>query len=508
MIQEPIDRRTLITLAAVALTGCASDTPSSTASSTPSGTSSSTPSSTASGGPSGTPTSPTKPTASRPPDWTGFARNLDGKLYRPGNTGYAASHRLFDPRYDSVQPAGVVQAASVDDVREAVLFARSNNLVCVAKSGGHSYVGASAVTNGLMIDVGGLRGISYAGGQVTVGSGAKLYDVHQAIDRYGRSLPTGTCPTVGIAGLALGGGLGVHTPTYGLTSDRIVSLDVVTADGELRKVDATHEAELYWALRGGGGGNFGIVTSFRLSTVPGGRTGHFTLRWPESRAAAVVRGWQRFAREGSAAYWANLHLDARTEGSLAVRVVGVAITGSATAAAAQLESMVGVRAASRSFSTKSHMEAVRYLGGGSSSPRTMFTAGSDVLRGPMDAGTVTAFLGAVKSRARSGQAGSAILDPLGGQAAKGDSAWPWRSALGTIQWYAGLTGNPASYRSARNWIDAGHSAVRKASAGGYLNYLEPGRAVASYYGPNWNRLRAARRHYDPTGFFRSPFRIE
>jgi FAD/FMN-containing dehydrogenase len=480
-----IDRRTVLkaggVLAAAALTTCFDTEP-------------------ASAGPS-------RPTAAGP-DWNGFRRGLDGKLYRPGETGYATAHQLFNPRFDSIQPAGVVRAATVDDVRESILFARENKLVCVPKGGGHSYVGASTVGNGLVVDVGPVRSISYADNVVTVGAGAKLYDVHALLDKYGRSLPTGTCPTVGIAGLALGGGMGIHTRTYGLTSDRILSMQVVTADGVLRTASPTQNADLYWALRGGGGGNLGIVTSFRLATIPAGRLGFFQLTWPEAAAAAVLRGWQRFAHEAPATAWANLHVDAQSNGTLSIHVVGVSTTGSASAAAAQLGSFVGSKATRRSITVKSHMEAVTYLGGGTTSPRTGFLAGSDVLRGPMDAATISRLTGAVKAAARAKVPASAILDPLGGDAATqphGGSAWPWRSALGVIQWYSGLPAHPpaAALRAAQNFVSSGHRAMANASAGGYVNYIEAGRSVNSYYGSSLARLHAVKKKYDPTNFFRT-----
>jgi FAD/FMN-containing dehydrogenase len=486
--QEPVDRRTVLkaggALAALALTGCSDSKP-------------------AGAGPQSL-------TVAAGPNWNGLRRALNGQLHRPGETGYEAAHQLFNLRFDSVRPAGVVRITTVDDVREAVRFARKNGLVCVPKGGGHSYVGASTVSNGLVIDVGSARSVHYANNAVTIGAGAKLYDVHAALDKYGQSLPTGTCPTVGIAGLALGGGIGVHTRSYGLTSDRILSMQVVTADGVFRNVSPTQEPDLYWALRGGGGGNLAIVTAFRLTPIRAAKLGFFRLSWPESTAAAVVRGWQRFAHEAPTSGWANLIIDAQSNGTLTVHAVGVSTTGSAAAAAAQLESFVGSRATGRSLSVKTHMEAVRYLGGGTSSPRTGFLAGSDVLRGPMDAATINALLGAVKAAARAHVKASAVIDPLGGQAAKqppGGSAWPWRSALGVIQWYVGLAARPTapSLRAAQNFVTSGHHAVSKASAGGYVNYLEVGRSVPSYYGSSMDRLRAVKKKYDPTNFFRASY---
>jgi FAD/FMN-containing dehydrogenase len=306
--------------------------------------------------------------------------------------------------------------------------------------------------------------------------------------------------------------MGVHTRAYGLTLDRVVSMQVVTADGVFRTVSATQEPELFWALRGAGGGNLGIVTSFRLSTIPGTKLGFFRLTWPEAKAAAVVRGWQRFAHEAPATSWGNLHIDAQSNGTLSIHVLGVSTTGSATAAAAQLESFVGSKASTRSITVKTHLEAVRYLGGGTTSPRTGFLAGSDVLRGPMDAATITAMLGAVKAAARAKVPAAAIIDPLGGQAAKapaGGTAWPWRSALGVIQWYCGTAAHPTSAQlaAAQKFVTAGHHAVTKFSAGGYVNYVEAGRSVNSYYGANLARLRAAKKKYDATNFFRTSYTL-
>lgn len=528
MSHAPVDRRTVLkvggALAALTLAGCSDTEPVASTQGAAAPTSAPTSASSAAAGTpttSATPTATSTSTTTATPravsaataDWTAFRRGLEGKLYRPTDSGYAASHQLFNPRWDTIHPVGVVRAASVNDVREAVLFARKNGLRCVPKSGGHSYVGASTVSAGLVIDVGSLRGISYANNIATVGAGARTYDIHVALDKHGRSLPTGTCPTVGIAGITLGGGEGVHTRTYGLTCDRVVSMQVVTADGVARTVSATQDPDLFWALRGGGGGNFAIVTSLRLSTIPGTKLGFFRLSWPASKSAAVVRGWQRFATAAPATAWGNLHIDAAGSGSPSLHVLGVSTTGSAAAAAAQLESLVGSRASSRSLTVRSHLAAVRYLGGGTTSPRTGFLAGSDVLRGPMSAATINAVLAAVRAGGRAGLQASAIIDPLGGQAAKqpaGGSAWPWRSALGVLQWYAGAAAHPTAVglKPAQNWIAAGHKAVASVSAGAYVNYVEAGRPVSAYYGGNLARLRSVKKKYDPQNFFRSGYAIQ
>jgi FAD/FMN-containing dehydrogenase len=521
-----LDRRTVLkagsAAAVVGLTGCGDSTDNAGGTTSPTPTTSAEPSSTAPTTTTTAPSSTAAPTTATPssnpssnpgtsaptltsaaPNWNSFARSLTGKLYLASTSGYAAAHQLFNPRWDSVRPTAVVKAANPADVQKAINFARGNKLVLVPKSGGHSYVGASTIANGLQLDVGALRGMSYSNGILTVGAGARLYDVHAFLDRYGRSLPTGTCPTVGVAGLTLGGGMGIHTRTYGLTCDRVVSMGVFTADGKSHNVSATVDPDLFWALRGGGGGNLGVVTSFRFATIPATKLGFFRLTWPESQAAAVVRGWQKFAQTAPTTSWGNLHIDAQSNGTLSVHVLGVSTTGNANAAAAQLESFVGAKASARSISVKSHMEAVKYLGGGTTSPRQGFLAGSDVLKGAMDAATITALLGAVKAAARAKTPASAILDPLGGQASKqpaGGASWPWRSALGVVQWYSSAQGT-----TAKTFIANGHRAVRAASAGAYVNYLEAGRAVSSYYGGSAAKLQAAKKKYDPSNFFHTPY---
>ncbi|NEA30361.1 FAD-binding oxidoreductase [Streptomyces sp. SID13031] len=445
------------------------------------------------------------------PNWAAFQKSIKGTLYLAGKPGYPTVRQLFNPRWDATKPAAVVRTANATDVQTAINFARKNKVVSVPKSGGHSYVGGSTVGNGLVIDTSAMRSMSYSGNVLTVGAGAKLYDVHAFLDKYGKSLPTGTCPTVGIAGLTLGGGMGVHTRAFGLTCDRIQSLGVITADGTARNVSATVDPDLFWALRGGGGGNLGIVTSFKLITIPATKLGFFRLTWPESKAADVVRGWQKFAVAAPITAWGNLHIDAKSNGTLQVHVLGCSTTGNGAAAAAELESYVGSKATTRTFAVRTHMESVKYLGGGTTSPRQGFLAGSDVLK-PMTAPTITALLGAVKAAARVKLPAAAILDPLGGQAAKipsGGSSWGWRSAVGVVQWYTGMAAHPTSaqLKAAQTFITNGHRAVRPSTLGGYVNYVETGRSVSSYYGANYARLQTVKKKYDPANFFHTAYTI-
>ncbi len=183
--------------------------------------------------PAGSP--PSQRAVTGPPtsaDWAALARDLSGSLVRPGEADYTTAKRLFDPRFDYLSPAGVAYCDSPHDVSTCLAFVRKYGVPVAARCGGHSYAGWSS-TSGLIVDVTRMAGVSVSGGTATVGAGTRLVDFYNDLAARGRAVPGGSCPTVGIAGLALGGGVGVVSRAYGLTSDNVTSMQIVTADGQL-----------------------------------------------------------------------------------------------------------------------------------------------------------------------------------------------------------------------------------------------------------------------------------
>ncbi|MPZ60192.1 MAG: FAD-binding protein [Propionibacteriales bacterium] len=470
-----------------------------------------------------TPTGPT--TRARPTvaDWRALGSGLEGDVVLLDDAGYDAARRLYQPRFDVRRPAAVVRARSTADVREAVMFGRRHGVAVRPMAGGHSYVGASTADGAMVISVRPMSRVEYdpASQTVLLGAGGLLFDVHRTLEAHGRTVPTGSCPSVGAAGLTFGGGLGAEMRAYGLTCDNLRAATVVTADGEVREVSAERDADLWWALRGGGGGNLGVVTSMRMRTHPAGEVGFSFLTWRDADAEAMVLGWQGRVPAQPRSAWANLHLDASPDGSIRPIVVGLALDGDAEREADRLVATVGREPASRDVFTRSHHEATKLLAGCSELTddqcrlqpdgalnRADTASGSDVLGGPMSGRTVRSLLRVIRARAESGGTAAAILDPLGGAVADvgvGGTAFAWRRALATVQWYVALSPSaPTSeVRDTYRWIAEGHRALRAASVGAYVNYLEPGRAVGSYYGPNYARLRRVKRRYDPDGMFRS-----
>jgi FAD/FMN-containing dehydrogenase len=446
-------------------------------------------------------------------DWNALQRNIDGRVVQRGDNGYPQAHQLFDPRFDHLHPLAVVQCTSAADVETTIKFAKQQRLKCRPKAGGHSYVGVSSLKGGVVIDVSRIDQTSYDASSkiATIGAGKQLYGAHAALANHGRTIPTGTCPTVAAAGLTLGGGLGIASRQFGLTCDQLEGLTIVTADAKKKTVNASQHADLFWASRGGGGGNFGIVTSMRFHTQSTYRMGFFILHFPWAQAAKVVRGWSHRVRHMPRSAWANLHLDGSSDGSTDIRVVGTCREGDEDGEATAMENAVGVAPTSVSTFQKAYLQGIEFLGGGTTSSRQTFAAGSDVIAS-MSSDLATTLVQLVKHRAANGKSVSAILDPLTGKVSDikpKASAFPWRNHLCDIQWYIGLPNGASNdaVQSAYGWIGNAHKKVRPFSSGGYVNYLEPGRGLGSYYGPNFQRLRKIKAQVDPHDFFHTPYTI-
>src|SRR5579863_6082133 len=271
-------------------------------------------------------------------DWAALARDLSGPLVRPGESGYTTARELFDPRFDSLHPAGIAYCRNPHDVATILAFVRKFGIPVAARCGGHSYAGWSS-TSGLIIDVTRMAGVNVSSSSATVGAGTRLIDFYNGLAAHGRAVPGGSCPTVGISGLTLGGGIGVVGRAYGLTCDNVTSMQVVTADGQTRTASAHTNSDLFWACRGGGGGNFGVVTSFTFTTHPAGAICLFFLSWPWSQAARVIAGWQSWAPHAPDQLWSNLHLAAAPGGGTPTVEVGGTYLGSAGGAYAELEKL-------------------------------------------------------------------------------------------------------------------------------------------------------------------------
>ncbi len=484
---NPVDRRTFLRLAGVSAAGAVATACSSGGTLIPA--SGSTPA------PVAAPPA-TSGLSTAPPNWDTLRSKLSGALVRPGDAEYTVAKRSFNTLFDTRKPIAVAKVSSAEDV-QACLAATAGRVSLAARGGGHSYAGYSSPEGGFIIDVGALSKVEVKGDQVVIGAGAKLKDVYAALARAGRSLPAGSCPTVGIAGLTLGGGIGVLCRKYGLTCDHLASAQVVTADAQLRTASPTSEPDLFWALRGGGGGNFGIVTEFTFDTDPAPNVTVFSLRFPAAAAADVLNTWQQWVPAMGPELWSNLVLS----GGSPVQVrVGGCYVGGASGLNTLLNNLIansGARPTSRTVRSLDYAGAMKYFSG--SETRQSFVASSRMITTPVDAAKVTALL--------AGRTGMDLLiDSLGGEVgakAKGDTAFWHRDALASVQIYA-----PANTKNADDVTKSvGEVATGLAAAGaggGYVNYIDPALPdwMNAYYGDNVPRLKQVAHAVDPHNVFR------
>jgi len=253
---------------------------------------------------------PTPPTVAGPKDWAALNDALDGGVVLPSSSEYAAAKAVFNARFVDSTPAAIVAVASNDDVRRAMAFAADTHIDVAVRGGGHSYVGASSASGAMIMDLRRLPGgivVDDATGLVTVSSAALLNSVHETLDRSGRTIPTGSCPTVGVSGLTLGGGLGPEARSLGLTCDALESAVVVLPSGDVVTAAADDHADLFWTLRGGGAA-VGVVTSFTFRSSPAASRDVVSLTFPQDFAAQAIQAWHMWISAADRALWSMVNL--------------------------------------------------------------------------------------------------------------------------------------------------------------------------------------------------------
>jgi len=477
-----------------------------------------------------TPTQQSTPTNA---DWAALANSLQGILVRPGSPQYTTARQLFSTRFDNILPAAIAYCASPSDVQKSLAFVRRFNLPFAPRSGGHSYAGYST-SAGLVLDVTRMNtvAVNASAGTATIGAGARLIDVYNEIAPSGLILPAGSCPTVGIAGLTLGGGVGVIGRKFGLTCDNLLSAQVVTADGSVLTCNASQNADLFWALRGGGGGNFGVVTSFVFQLHPVTALSLFTLDWPWSSAANIVAAWQNWGPQAPDELWSNcllLSTSNNTSAAPLVRVNGVYVGGAGplNALLQQLINRVGSAPTGNYVYTDSPLETMMVEAGcygksvaachlPSQNPqgtlaRDTSGAKSDYFTSLLSRQGINVLVNAISQRQSDATLGNGGigLDAYGGainRVAADATAFVHRNALFSAQYTANWNAGASSSVIAANfsWLNEMWQALRPyASGAAYQNYIDPNLSnwQQAYYGANLPRLQQIKATYDPTNLF-------
>src|SRR3712207_3567596 len=224
-----------------------------------------------------------------------FRTSLRGELIQQSDAGYDEARKVYNGMIDK-RPQMIARCADVADVISAVNFARENEVLLAVRGGGHNGAGWAVADDALVIDLSSMRGVRVDPEErtVRVEGGATWGDVDHATPAFGVAVPTGIVSTTGVAGLTLGGGHGYLARKYGLTIDNLLEADVVLADGRLVKASEQENGDLFWAIRGGGG-NFGVVTSFLFRANPVSMVYAGPMLWELDRSEEVMRWFREFS---------------------------------------------------------------------------------------------------------------------------------------------------------------------------------------------------------------------
>lgn len=430
-------------------------------------------------------------------------RHLRGGLHLPGDNHYDAARHVFNAMIDR-RPALIVRPANVTDIQHAVEFARAHDLPVSVKGGGHNVAGSAVSADGLMLDCGGMRSVQVdASNYIAIAEpGALLFDLDRATQAHGLATPLGVVSVTGIAGLTLGGGVGWLNGKYGLACDNLIAAEVVTADGQVVTASVDEDADLLWAIRGGGG-NFGVVTllTYQLHAVGPVLAG--SLAFSPDRAREAIRAYGEFAAScpDELSMAAGPGVDAAGRPTFGVSLCWCGSHDEGERALREL------RALGPSEDTVASVEYGEFQAARDSGyplGRLHYWK-SSYLTQPNDEVIDLLFqFAAEKPSAASGIG----LQQFHGAAARVDpsaTAFPHRRAqhelLVLSQW-----ANPADTERNIAWTRALFSAVQPfAERGVYVNDLgEEGEdRIREAFGVNYGRLADLKARYDPTNLFRS-----
>ncbi|GAA3463430.1 FAD-binding protein [Saccharothrix longispora] len=449
-----------------------------------------------------------------------LAESIHGMVLQPGDAAYEQARLLVNQRFDTVRPQAMVYPATPHDVVECVRYAQANRLPLALRSGGHSYAGYSTGP-GLVLDVSSLNTTRVADGRARFGAGVKAGQAHSALAAAGAGLPLGRCPTVGLAGVTLGGGMSAFTRAWGLACDHLTSVGIVTADGRLRRVDAENDPDLFWALRGGGGGNFGVVTDLEFTTTDTRNLSFttFLLSWPERDLPTLLRGWTAWHTDPATPREIRSVVELLSDrGSPAPPAVTGTFIGTPAELHPVLDRMIAAigspetqRILVPTGYVQATSEAERW-GGGTWGARVAFAAKSHIARTPITPAAAHDLVGTVDKMPGCGGAGGLLIEALGGavsDVAPTATAFPHRDAIGVVQYhsYWDQSTDPDHVDQRLTWLREVHATMQPhLGTGGYTNGMDPELTdwLIAYHGDNHHRLRQVKAVVDPDNFFTFP----
>ena len=437
---------------------------------------------------------------------------LRGEVITPADPTYDAARKVYNGMIDK-RPSLIACCVDEADVIAAVQHGRESNLLTAVRGGGHNGGGLGICDDGLVIDLSRMKGIRVnpAARTVRVQGGCTGGDMDHATHAFGMATPGGTVSTTGVAGLTLGGGIGHLTRPYGLAVDNLLGVDMVLADGRLVTASATENPDLFWAVRGGGG-NFGVVTSFLfrlhpVSTVTAGPT-----FWPIDQTSTVMKAYGEFIRqapEDISGFFAFLTVPPvplfppQLHGKKVCAVVWCSTAAPETADKAT-KAMRSVGKPLLDHVGPMPFPALQSLFDPLLPPGLQWYWRADFVKELGDAAIAKHLEHAVQMPAGLSQVHIYPINGAAHRVGKGDTAFSYRDANFALV-IVGIDPNPANVGTITTWCKEYFDALHPYSAGGaYVNFMmdEGQDRVKAAFRENYDRLASVKKRFDPTNFFR------
>jgi hypothetical protein len=422
-----------------------------------------------------------------------LAATLRGTVVVPGDGEYESSRKVWN-RAVNLRPAAIVRCADVDDIVRTIDFAQVNRMPLAVRSGGHSQAGHGTCEGGVVLDLAALRAVDVDSTRrvVKVSSGARVADVIRATQAHGLLTPMGSCPDVGIGGLTLGGGENFLMAKYGVVCDNVRAAQVVTADGRTLTASDHENADLFWAIRGGGG-NFGVVTWFDYQLHDVGEVLSGRLQFPISGARDTMRRYRSLIADPPDELDTSCGIAELAEGpvfSIALSFCGKRREGERIIAdfRAALDPQKDT-VAWAPYSADMEVPAAP-------------SAGTGLFLDDLTDDVIDAFADAIPGAPRATTASFSHFHGAVSRVRPDAMAFPLRRP--GFDFFVSVAWTSEPERAAAGaWMKALARSLRPFGAGVYVNNLndEEQSRVAEAYGPNYERLAAIKRRYDPSNLF-------
>jgi FAD/FMN-containing dehydrogenase len=441
-----------------------------------------------------------------------FRTGLRGELIEPGDPSYDAVRQVYNAMIQR-RPRLIARCADVADVMAAVKFGREQKLLLAIRGGGHNAGGLGVCDDGLVIDLSRMNYVRVDPKKKTVlaGGGALWRDVDHATHAFGLAIPSGIISTTGVAGLTLGGGTGYLTRRYGLTIDNLLAVEMVLADGRFVTASAKENADLFWAVRGGGG-NFGVVTSFLFNAHPVHTVYGGPMFWPMEDAAELMRWYRSFIAKapddvyGFFAFHTVPPAPPFPEHLHHKKMCGIVwcYTGPMKRAEKVFKPIRNLKAPAFDLVGPIPYPALQSLFDGLYPPGLQWYWKADFVRTLPDEAIALHLKYAAKLPSMHS---TMHLYPINGAACRvknGATPWNYRDATWSSV-MVGVDPDPANKERVSAWAKEYWSALHPYSAGGaYVNFLmEEGEdRIRATYGKNYDRLAKIKKRCDPANLFR------